>query len=156
MTAAQREKLWPYLSAGIVAAAVCAADLICGFDARAKAIPTAFMTFGIVAAGFIGAQRTMLLPMSTSKVMRVATKAGIHVNVLQYLREGIWAGLTVVAVASIGLVLGKNDWTQTAWLAAVSGNVALVLFLIMRAEQVMHIITRKALEEAADRKRRSS
>ena len=119
------------------------------------AIPAATLTFGIVVSGFVATQRNLLLTMGGSRLVRYAVNNGLYKDVLNYLAQCIWAGLSVTFLSILGMLLCNYPTAWSFWLPIQLGGVVLVICLIVRNETLMFRILKRYWEErAAPRRRR--
>ena len=112
------------------------------------ALPAATMTFGVVVSGFVATQRNMLLTMSGAEVLRFAVRTGYHQDVLNYLMDGIRAGLLVTVVSLSGFFVSQSSRWWEVWLPGLAGTVVLVVCLLIRNEILVTRMVRHFLEEA--------
>lgn len=147
MTPARIHRFGPYFAA--VAVAGITAFVMFSWDIKTlpQSIPVGTMTFGIVAAGFAGAQRSMLLTMTGAKVLRFAVRTGYHRDILAYLMDGIIAGVTVASISVIGFFSSTHTVFWNMWVSAITGAIALVICVTTRNELLIGRVVARYLEE---------
>lgn len=119
----------------------------CGIGPLQESLAAGTMTFGIVVAGFAATQRSMLLGMHGSEVLRFAVRTGFHRDVLDYLMHSIYAGLFVSVASVAGFFLGDNATLWCLWLAVLTGGIVLALALMLRNELLIRRIIERFLED---------
>ena len=156
LTSSKFQRLWPFP----LAIAFCVGFVLSGQDWGQSSISPTIMastlTLGIIVTGFVMTQRTMLMTLSGSRVMRIAAKTGFHLDMIDWLSDCIWAALGLTIVSGLGLFLPETTvckWTLTP---AVSGLLPLTIFLIIRNEWMVRLVVARHLkEEGSSGSRRS-
>ena len=147
MTSAKWERVWPLLPAVLAGLVAFVVAKLLGPASYPLPLPAATMTFGIVVAGFAATQRNMLLTMSGSEVLRFVQTTGYYQDVVNYLMDGVKAGLVVSSVSVCGFFLEQNGLLSAVWLAAMAGSVVLVLGVTARNEMLTSRLVRRFLSE---------
>ena len=111
------------------------------------ALPATTMTFGVVVSGFVATQRNMLLTMSGADVLRFAVRTGYHQDVINYLMDGIRAGLLVTVVSLLGFFVPEKSRLWDVWLPSLTATVVLVICLLIRNEGLVTRMVSRFLEE---------
>lgn len=144
---ARTERLLPLLTGLMASIGAGIVVFACGIEPLPESLAAGTMTFGVVVAGFAATQRSMLLGMRGSNVLRFALRTGFHHDVLDYLMHCVYAGLFVSAASVAGFFLGDNAMLWSWWLAVLTGGIVLVLALMLRNEILMRRIVSRFLED---------
>ena len=157
MTPLMLERMWPI---GVALFATALFGIIthkCEFVAlQTRTIPAATMTFGIVVAGFVAAQRNMLLTMTGSRVLRFVLKTNYYKHIINYLMDCIWAGLLVVLISLAGFLLKEGSPLWPVWTSALGGSVVLVVGLVCRNELLITLVVREFLKDQKKKHERTT
>lgn len=148
---ARVERVLPFLAAAI-ASVVAGVIVFWVIDVKPglSGLPTAGMTFGVVVAGFAATQRNMLLGMGQSRVLRHAARTGYYKDILSYLTNCVYAGLTATGVSVAGFFLGKDVVAWSAWLVALVFIIALIIGLVVRNEIMSTRLVSHFMREQAE------
>lgn len=142
------ETRWPLLAAACATAvAAVMVSVVWRPSPLPASVPAGGMTFGIVVAGFVATQRNMLLPISSSAVMRWVARTGYHEPIIAYLTHCVRAGLLVTVISLVGLFLGDCILLWQIWISSFSGAAVLVLSLMCRNEGIMTLVMRRYFRE---------
>ena len=145
---AQTERRLPVVAAFLVAVMAGGLLGVMGDYPNPTLVAVAALTFGVVAAGFSATQRNILLGMGGSRVLSFMVKTGYHTNALNYLMDGVYAGVGVSACALAGLFLFNCTWwVLVGWTSLVAGAVAFVIGTIVRNEIMMARIIKHYMED---------
>ncbi len=138
------ERLWPLVVA-VVAGGL--ASVYLDHIPSPEHMATATMALGLIVAGFTETQRSVLLSMSGSKVLRFAATSGYYKDILNYLADCVCAGLFAAFVSLIGIFLGSHGMWQSVWSAFWIGSILLMILVLVRNQWLMHRVFTRFMEE---------
>lgn len=145
---ARTERLFPLLAGLLASIGAGIVAFACGIEPLPPSLAAGTMTFGVVVAGFAATQRSMLLGMHGSEVLRFAVRTGYYRDVLDYLMHCVYAGLFISVASVAGFFLGDNAMLWCWWLAVLTGGIVLALALMLRNELLIRRIIERFLEDS--------
>ena len=101
----------------------------------------------MVIAGFTATQRNQFLAMRGSKILRLASNAGYHSDVLSYLAQCIYGALALSVVSLLGFFVSSPSLTWSVWQIVWGGACAWTAMSLVRNEILMSRIFARLLEE---------
>lgn len=152
MTPAMRERYWPMLLAVLVMG--CSFYAVQQLEIRKVPVifPGACLTLGIVVASFTATQKSMLLTMGGSKLVRYAVTTGFYKDIVAYLREALASGLLVAILAVPALLVDDKAIIWNVWVPLQLGAFTLIVGLIARNEWLVNRIIMRYWEERSSEK----
>ena len=148
------EKYSPYLVGVIVSIVAGWIIFVGGYGVPPQMTAAGTLTFGVVVAGFAATQRSMLLGMIGSEVMKFAVNEGFHEDILRYLMDSIYAGIVLAGVSVLGILIFDCSTMWKIWSVSASCLVTLILSFMVRNEMIMSAFLKKFLDEQSPKKRK--
>ena len=136
-------KYGPFLAgvcAGVLVAILAgehAAKLAVGLSAVGTAL-------GVIVAGFTATQRSMLLVMVGSKILRHLARARYDEDALSYLGQTIYLGVVVSVLSVSGIFLPSH---HSVWLGCFVGVASAMFLTLLRNEMIMGIVIGRFLKD---------
>ena len=112
-----------------------------------NALSASTLTFGIVVSGFAATQRNMLLSLADSEVLSYAAETGHDQDILDYLKDAIYAGLGITMASVIGFCVQDYKLLCDIWTGVLVFFIVLIILVLHRNERLMRLIMNRFMSE---------
>jgi len=118
-------------------------------------IAVSTIAIGLIVAGFADTQRSLLLSMMNSEVIRKLANSEYSKDILYYFSQCIFAGLFTTSISFVGIFLGNSNvcsqtWCkicQQIWWGFWVSSIVLMISILFRNQRIMHKILNRFMEE---------
>ena len=112
-----------------------------------EGLPIIGTTLGVIISGFAATQRSMLLTLGGTRILRHLVRTEYHNDVLTYMMQCIYAGIVVSVVSVFGMFVEPRSTAWSLWVGCFVGALATTFIILVRNEMMTVRVIKRLLEE---------